>query len=260
MSEENQTKGRTTLTVTLDTGEVKTIVAEKYTRILGCNLLHNLTWQSHLQSGKKPLLGDLRRKLGTLKYLSHQMPHKCRKILAEGIIWSKVTYLIEVWGGAPLRYLKKLQVILNNTARFVTGDGRRTAKSTLLEKCKWLSIEETITLYTGVRMWNVLRRRIPKNLTSKIVLNEDSSVSTTPARLITTSRSFRWHGTELWNNLSTELRENLSLPSFKRNLRKWIIENINDDSEYRVQVSKSQKVHTHDTESRVQVHTDDTES
>ena len=110
--------------------------SEKFTRVLSCNLPHNLA--CHLVGGDKLLLKELRRKLGTLKFLSHQLPGRCRKTLVEGLIWSKATYLITVWGDAALRYLKKLQVIINNTARFVSGDGRRTKKKTLIEKCKWL--------------------------------------------------------------------------------------------------------------------------
>ena len=152
------------------------------------------------------------------------MPQKCRKILAEGLIWSKLTYLIEVWEGVPQTYLKRLQIIMNNTARFVTGDRRCTSKMTLLNKCKWLSIEETVRLYTGVQMWNVLRRKISQNLATKFVLIDDNLVSTEPACLMTTTTNFHWRVMGLWNNLSQDLRDDLSLPSFKRKLRKWNVD------------------------------------
>ena len=107
-------------------GEQKTVHAERYTRVLGCNIPHNLSWGAHLWDGEKPVLKELRERLGTIKYLSHQLLRSCRKTLVEGLIWSRVTNLIEIWGGAPPKYMKKLQAVINNAARFITGEGKRT--------------------------------------------------------------------------------------------------------------------------------------
>ena len=190
---------------------------------MGCNVPHNLSWHAHLQGGEKALLGELRKKLGTLKFLSHQLPRKCRKILAEGLIWSKATYLIAVWGGCSPHLYEKIAAVLNNTSRFVTGDGKRTRKSILLKKFGWLDVQETAKLHMGVMMWNILRRGAPSPLARKFTLNEDSTVTTDAPRLLTTTMVFRWKGVALWNNISQALRENLSLPSFKKDLKKWLI-------------------------------------
>ena len=102
-------------------GKRKRIMAADHTRILGYNIQNNLAQQAHISSGEKHLLGELRAKLGAIKYLWRHLPKKCRKTLATGLIISIITYLTQVWGAATPNYLKKIQIILNNTAIYVTG-------------------------------------------------------------------------------------------------------------------------------------------
>ena len=69
-----------------------------------------MSWQAHIKTGEKALLGEVRKK-----------PRQSRKVLASSLIVSKLMYLIPIWGGTTRNYMTKLQVTLNNTARFVTG-------------------------------------------------------------------------------------------------------------------------------------------
>ena len=46
--------------------------------------------------------------------------------LANGLLITKICYLLPVWGAAPKTQLEKVQTIMNRVARFVTGWGRRT--------------------------------------------------------------------------------------------------------------------------------------
>ena len=139
-------------------GEHKTIQAKFYTRILGYNLQNNLSMKAHMETGEKNLLGDLRRKLGALKHLGKQLPTNSRKILVNGIIWSKINYIIEIWGTATPNYIKKVQTIVNKSARYITGDNKRTKKIVLMEKLNWLDVTETIKYRSLLCMWNIIRR------------------------------------------------------------------------------------------------------
>ena len=105
--------------VTNSKGETETIKAGSYTRILGCNIRDNLSFKAHFETGEKNLLGECRKKLGTLKYLGKQLPKSCRKTLAQGLVFSRVNYLAQHWGSATPNYLNKLQSLVNNTARYI---------------------------------------------------------------------------------------------------------------------------------------------
>ena len=78
--------------------------------------------------------------MGAIKHLGRQLPTKCRKTLATGLILGKIMYMIQIWGGAPLIYISQLQATLNNTARYVLGKGRRTSTRHLMEEMGWLDI------------------------------------------------------------------------------------------------------------------------
>ena len=79
--------------------EMMKISDSKNFRILGANFQPNMGWKNHLETGKKAVLPDIRRKLGSLSLLGKQIPLHSRKLIAEGLLMSKLTYLIAQWGG-----------------------------------------------------------------------------------------------------------------------------------------------------------------
>ena len=187
----HQKKARTpgqppSLTTTDDAGKLKIIKAEKNTRILGCNIQENIHWQGHLETGEKPALPDLQRKLGAIRHLSKQLPQGCKKILVNGIILSKLVYLIPIWGNTYPKYLNKAQAILNNAARLITGRPKKTSTKVLMEECDWLDVRELTKYHSLMRMWNILWRQKPVQISDKITWNEDGKIETSKPRLQTT--------------------------------------------------------------------------
>ena len=170
------------------------------------------------------MLPILRQKLGALRHLSRHLPRHSRLILANGMINSRIIYLIQVWGGTETKYLKKIQTILNETARFVTGMPRRTSTRTLMLSCNWLYVCEQVNYHSMILLWNIVNRSTPPSLSSLINVDENCRLSTTRARLQITRTSFRWRSIPLWNDLQDDIRLCQSLPRFKLKLRKWIIE------------------------------------
>ena len=50
------------------------ILDSKCCRILGANLANDMTWRQHLESGPKALLPNIRKCLGSLKFLGRKIP------------------------------------------------------------------------------------------------------------------------------------------------------------------------------------------
>ena len=117
---------------------LKLLTAGKYTRLLGGNLSNNLCWKEQLKSGEKSLLPRLRKQLGALNLLAKQLPYSSRLLLSNGLLLSKISYFIQIWGAAPRSQLQKVQTVLNAAARFVTGLNKQTSTRTLMTKC-WLA-------------------------------------------------------------------------------------------------------------------------
>ena len=209
-------------------GNNKVITAGCSLRLLGCNLQDNLSWQSHLSTGEKALLPITRQKLGALKHIGRYLSRTSRHILATGMILSRIQYLIQIWGGTERKYIKKVQTLLNATARFVTGKSRRTSTRNLMTSCNWLYAREMASYFSMITMWNVIHRQVPHHMFSNIDIDADLRLHTQPARLQITGSSFRWQYIPLWNSLEDDIRLNGSLPSFKRKLKKWIISQRTD--------------------------------
>ena len=76
-------------------------------------------------------LRQLNQRLGALKRICKLTNFKNRKMIANGLFVSKISYLICLWGGCSGQIQKTLQVVLNKAARLVS-------------KCDWsVSTKET---------------------------------------------------------------------------------------------------------------------
>ena len=144
-------------------------------------------------------------------------------MLVNSLIISKLLYLLPVFGGTQRKYLDKMQVTLNNSARFVTGLGNRTNKRTLMTACDWLDIDELILYHSLSQLWRVVHLQVPLHIFRKLTILNEYRIVTSVPRLQNTESSFRWKMTVEWNNLSVSIRCLQSLPAFKKQVKKWIL-------------------------------------
>ena len=192
-------------------------------RLLGANIGRDLSWKSHLMTGEKPVFPALRRQLGILAHVSKNIPQRSRKIIAEGIVLSKLKYLLPLWGGAGNKYHKKAQIIINKAARSVTGRGRRASARNLLIETGWMSSRELVKYFTLLEMWRTVHMGVSSYLCDKINWDEDLVVTTPPGRLQMTRNSYRWRACTLWNSQTEEIRKCQSIKAFKKQIKINII-------------------------------------
>ena len=210
------------LTVKDRLGNEKILVSGSYTRILGINISNNLNWVHHLETGENAIIPKIRKQIGALNLLSSSIPRSSRLLLANGLIMSRICYLIQVWGSASTSQLKKVQIVVNRAARFVTGFHKRTSTIKLMNACNWLLMKELCSYQSLISLWTTIHRNIPKQICDKIQIDNDMFITTTPPRLITVAHSYRWRTVGIWNQLDTEIRTQHSLPRFKKALKNWI--------------------------------------
>ena len=153
------------------------------------------------------------------------MKMESRKILAEGLVLSRVKYLLPLWGGTTENFIRKTQVIVNNAARAVTGLGKRTSTSTLMSKCNWLSVKEMIIYFTITETWRNIHLKSPKHFANSFKLDGESLTEVKNTRLKMTKYSYKWRAATLWNSMSADIRTCKSLPTLKRKLKNWIVSN-----------------------------------
>ena len=204
-----------TLTVQSNSGN-KTITAGTECFLLGGYIQYNMSWQSLIETGENSVLKRVRSKLGALKHCCSKMSRDSKILLANGLIVSRLLYLLPVFGGTEKKYRDKLQIVLNNTARFVTGMGKRASKKALMNACGWLDINEMIVYHSLSQMWRIVHLQVPLHIHRKLNINQDFHIETTIPRIKNTESSFRWKNVAIWNQLSDEMKSMQSLPVFKK--------------------------------------------
>ena len=81
--------------------------------------------------------------------------------MAAGLILSRLTYLMPLWGSSTDNYIRKVQSVWNKTARWTTNMSRRTRVRDLMAANKWMTIREMISFHSIVFMKKMIMNRKP---------------------------------------------------------------------------------------------------
>ena len=207
------------------------ILESKSEKLLGGLVHQNLKWSDHILNGEDALIKALTTRLGALKIVGRVASFKNRKMIAEGLIMSKLSYLIPLWAGCESYLMLAVQRIQNKAARVVTRSNLSTAGH--LAQCGWLSVKQLAVYQTCVLVFKVLEQKSPQYLDSMFSMNytrQAARLEIRPDRKIPelelTMEGFRWRAVKEWNKVPTEIRKLNSLKLFKTSLWRWIIKNI----------------------------------
>ena len=154
----------------------KNIAPRPEHRILGINIKRDLTWGNNLKFGEKGIIPTLRKKLGTLWLVSKYLDTKARLKLANGLIMSKIIYMIQVWGSIRPSWVKEIQRLQNRAARFVLRKNRYEKISSLLDGCKWLSISQLIVFHSILLLWKIIRKGTWNTLKNGILVRNNHKI------------------------------------------------------------------------------------
>ena len=172
-----------TLDVIGENGEAVEVRDAQYTQILGANLQNNLVWNAHMETGKKSLLPQCRKLLGHLRHNSDLIPRKCRRNICNGLLLSKLSYLMPLWGSSVDIYIRRAQIILNTAARWITGLGHGTRIRSLMTAVDWLTVKEQILMTTLIQTWKIVHLQIPPHILERMSISEDLLIQIDRPRL-----------------------------------------------------------------------------
>ena len=111
-----------------------TILPSSTEKLLGGIISQDPKWKQHILEGEESLIKQLTSRINGLCMLSSRTSLKTRLMVANGIVVSKICYLIQLWGGCEDYLLRPFQVLQTRAARSVTGCGWFTPKRKLLLK------------------------------------------------------------------------------------------------------------------------------
>ena len=203
-------------------------------RLLGGLVHQNPKWAEHLLDGETSLVKGLTTRLSALKKVGKVASFMNRKMIANGLIMSKLSYLIPLWAGCEAYLMQALQKIQNKAARVVTRSALTTAGH--LSQCGWLSVHQLAIYQTCIMVHKVLASRSPEylfNMFTTDYIRETRQAARMELRqdmetpdLELTKDSFRWRAMREYNELPAELRRQSLVSAFKTELWRWIKANI----------------------------------
>ena len=206
-------------------------------KLLGCNISQDMKWKVHISGSDQSMYRHLTSRINGLCMISSRACFSTRLMVANGIVMSKLCYLIQLWGGCEGYLLHGLQVIQNRAARAVTRCSWWTPTRRLLAACNWLSVKQLVMYQSLVMTHKVIISGSPFYL--KENFNTVHSYRTRQASTGSIRRgpepskphnftfnSFTYRATREYNLLPGQIRSSRTMSSFKTKLKEWIKTNV----------------------------------
>ena len=138
------------------------------------------------------MMEQLTSRINGLKSLARNSTFSTRLMLANGVVMSKIVYLITVWGGAHQYLLKGLQVQQLTAAIVVCGPHSKFwSRFSLLKRVGWLSIRQLIFFHTVLQAHKTIVSGKPTLLHKNISTHHPRNTRGAAAGLIRYGESFR---------------------------------------------------------------------
>ena len=152
----------------------------------------------------------------------------CR--LVSALIISRVDYCIAALVGVSSTRLKRLQAVLNASARLLSGSSRYCTITPLLRDLSWLPIKSRIDCRLSILTFSCLHSRAPQYLSSELSCptghqrrlrstNSGKCVQPLVRHPTLGGRSFVAAASQTWNSLPASLRVIDDLHVFKKQLK-----------------------------------------
>ena len=181
------------------------------------------------------MLKSLNTRVNALKMVSKISDFKTRKMLANGIFLSKLSYLITVWSNCSKDLISSLQTVQNRAGRMVTNKNLETGNSDIMKQIGWLSVNQLIFYHKCLQLHSIKTNKSPEVLynfyhwkysyqtrqATKMIVKPKG----TP-RLQLSKGSYRWSAPECYNSLPSDITGLESKEKFKHEAKIWIRDNV----------------------------------
>jgi hypothetical protein len=203
--------------------------------LLGATVHHSGTWKEMIRDGKASMQTQLRNRINALKKICQNADFKTRKMVAGGLIQSKLQYLLPLFGAAPDYLMKGLQVQQMAAARAVVGRRAfRWSNSRVLDTLGWLNVEQQYVASLLTLTHKIVTSGKPENIYRSIVTEYPYETRRAGAKQLRTwtgtmrgkertsltTRTFKYQSIKFYNMIPSEFR-NYPQVKFKREIKKW---------------------------------------
>ena len=208
--------------------------------LLGATVHQSGNWAAMIRDGKASLQSQLRSRINALRKICRHADFRTIKMVAGGIVMSKLQYLLPLFGAAPNYLLQGLQVQQMAAARAVVGPMCiRWNNARILNYLGWLNIKQMYVSSLLILTHKIVISGKPVNIYNSIVTNYPYQTrratglelrawaGTVRARERTalTLRTFKYQSIAYYNSIPAALRT-YSMDKFKGAVKKWARSNV----------------------------------
>ena len=162
-TQQNRIRSQSANMVQLRTGSapIKPIETQK---LLGCWIQDDLKFNNHIRDSEDNLIKSLNQRVNAMKTVSRVTNFQSRKLLANGIFMSKLSYLITIWSNCSKELLNSLQIVQNRAARVVTNRDWREGSQEILKQVGWLSVYQLSFYFKVIQIHQIKLNQKPEKL------------------------------------------------------------------------------------------------
>ena len=199
----------------------------EHTMFLGVILDSHLTWSYNIQHVKIKIA----KSIGILCRARKVLKRTTLITLYYACIYPYLTYCVEVWGSAAKVYMASVEKVQKLACRIITSMPPRTSSDLLFTMLNFLNFNAIYKQCVLVMMYKFNTGMLPDvlnnmftrtNAINNITTRQTNKLHVNFCKRQMTSKVIRHSGVFLWNNLPVNIRQQVTLSSFKTKLKLYL--------------------------------------
>ena len=200
-------------------------------KFLGIFLDEEMKWKSHVNH----IISKISKNIGIMSKLRDCLPQHILLLLYNTLVLPHLNYCIILWGKCNMYLLERLHKLQKRAVRVITNSSYLSHSNPLFVKLKILPIFQLYEYNLGIFMFLFNKEMLPEIFSSLFIKNIDIHEYNTRSKLhfrvqygrTSFSHSLvTYQGPKLWNDLPSNIKNSLSLNSFKRKFKKNLLATI----------------------------------
>lgn len=217
------------LTININNNPIERVSQSKF---LGILIDEHLSWHPHITLVKNKLA----KSIGILKRLKHTLPSRILKTLYNTLMLPHLNYGTILWASGYKTPITPLLLLQKKIIRIIAGQHYLASTINLFPRFNILNIFDLYKLQVASFMYLFHNNYLPTNFSNYFKTNNSIHSHNTRASINlhiescrTNIRYFtiRMAGPRIWNNLDSCTRASISIHSFKRALKKILLNESN---------------------------------
>ena len=192
-------------------------------KYLGVTLNECMNWKDHVESVCK----KANNRLSLMTRIRSCLTPSASKCIYYTLIQSLMDYADTSLGSLSAGCIQDLQRVQNRGARLIT---QNSSSSIAISQLKWMNLETRRIMHQCTLIYRCLHNMVPDYLTKYFVLNksirerntrQSNNIYLPKPNLEIFKKSFKYAGAYHFNTLPNDIKQSLSLNSFKIRIRNY---------------------------------------